>query len=686
MKVCLPLLLAPLLACAQVADRPNVVLMMADDMGMGDTSAYQFFTGNADKVQLYTPQMERLARMGVVFTDGHTPSSRCTATRYGLLTGRYAFRNRMKYWVLFGVQGDPMIEADRPTLATLFKSKGYATAMVGKWHVGLRYSREDGSPAAAWDDADLIRPLAVSPLDHGFDFARYTSRSHGTSGPAADRIGKNKRGDRNTPGQSIGPGHLHGRRSVSANGNGKQLHKEGPDAYVLHKLGSRHSDNALEFLNAHLAGKKSSANPFFLYYACSSNHGPYTPDKAIGDRPVTGSGRLKSGAKTKVRGDYIYENDVALGRLLDYLQKTDDPRRPGQKLLGNTLVIFTSDNGAEIGAKSATGPFRSNKGSAYEGGHRVPFIVAWPEGEVGDGDATTPGRTSGQLVSLQDWFATFSDILGQSLPDLRKGQKGGEDSFSILPALRGRKLPIRPLFHNDHKEVRDNAACAIRLDDPEVGNELFPGQWKLLLDGSFVRYGEVKPLGLFNLAADPKEIGNRLLVPELQPLVQHLCRQAVLHRNSGGHRMAPLAERGKRVVFDWTSRKDAEPGLSIHVTTEGGEPHATAEGLGVVGGTSARVDDGEALLIRFEKDVLLEYAAIRAGQGSCGGFYRVGKGSPLAVYCVDADNDSKDQHSHLSDLGVLRAGEVLRLDSSPHHGAEPPGSWHLQKLAVRVLE
>ena len=252
MKACLILFLFPLLASGQILDRPNVILMMADDMGMGDTSAYQDFTGNDDDDQLHTPQMDRLARMGVRFTDAHTPSSRCTPTRYGLLTGRYPWRNRLKYWVLFGVQGDPMIEADRPTLATLFRSHGYATGMVGKWHLGLRYSRTDGSPAAGWQDADLTKPLADGPADHGFDFCRYTSRSHGTSGPDAGkkgvRAGRNKKGDRNTPEQAIGPGHVHGRVSVSANGNGKQLRKEGPNAYVLHALGSRHSNSALEFV------------------------------------------------------------------------------------------------------------------------------------------------------------------------------------------------------------------------------------------------------------------------------------------------------------------------------------------------------------------------------------------------------------------------------------------------------
>lgn len=182
-----------LTASSFAAEKPNVIFMMADDMGMGDTSAYQDFTGNADDVQVHTPNMERLARMGVRYTDAHTPSSRCSPTRYGLLTGRYPWRNRLKHWVLFGSQGDPMIERDRPTLATMFRSEGYGTAIVGKWHIGLRYQRADGTPAAGWEDADLTKPLFDGPEDHGFDFVRVTSRSHGTSGPDASGAGKGGR-------------------------------------------------------------------------------------------------------------------------------------------------------------------------------------------------------------------------------------------------------------------------------------------------------------------------------------------------------------------------------------------------------------------------------------------------------------------------------------------------------------
>ena len=249
----------------RAADKPNIIFFMADDMGMGDTSAFQDFTGNADNVQLHTPQMERLARMGVRFTDAHTPSSRCTPTRYGLLTGRYPWRSRMKWWVLFGAQGDPMIEADRPTIATMLRDSGYGTGMVGKWHVGLRYRQSNGKPAAGWQDADISQPLHTTPLDHGFDFARFTSRSHGTSGPDAAHRNPAKR---NNPNQSVGPGHIHGRVAIGATKNGKQLVAGGPKAYILKKLGSRHSDHALEFLNGHIQEKGTKSAAFLFILPC----------------------------------------------------------------------------------------------------------------------------------------------------------------------------------------------------------------------------------------------------------------------------------------------------------------------------------------------------------------------------------------------------------------------------------
>ena len=663
--------------CRAEAVKPNIIVMMADDMGIGDTSAYQDLTGNGDDIQIHTPHMERLAAMGVRFVDAHTPSSRCTPTRYALLTGRYAWRNRLKHWVLFGAQGDPMIEADRPTIASMLQENGYATLMVGKWHVGLRYRRSDGTPAAGWDDADLTKPLHTAPVDHGFDFARFTSRSHGTSGPDAaskKRVKKN------------GPGHVHGRIAVGATGKRKTLVRSGPNAYVLSKLGSRHSNNALEFVGNHVASGKTRDRPFFLYYASNSNHGPYTPDREIGGVPVAGAGRTKSGKPVDIRHDFIFENDVALGRLLDWLDATDDPRSPGKKLIDTTLVIFTSDNGAEIKSKVATGPFRSHKGSVYEGGHRVPFIASWPAGGIGKGQTnTTP-------FGLQDLYATFAEIIGAELPDLRAGEKGAEDSHSILAAFRGEALTDRPpLFFNDHSEAsQDRAVSAIRIDLPRVDGKVVDGKWKLFFDASLLRAGEANPNELYNLATDPMERVNLIDDANWQPLVEFMTARAVAHRNCGGHRIAPFAPT-HRIVIDWKggghSAADPDGRLKIAINAVGdGELTESANGLGVTGGISDDVDSSEALLIEFDRDVLVESAAITAGDGVCGGFYQVGDAAPLAIYCVDADNDSRDQSGILSDIGVLKAGKSLRFDSGPHFGVEAPGQWRLSRLVVRVFE
>jgi arylsulfatase A-like enzyme len=676
MKLLLFLPLIPFIVFSQIPDQPNVVLFMADDMGMGDTSAYQFYTKNSDDQQIHTPAMEKLASLGMLFTDAHTPSSRCTPTRYGLLTGRYPWRARMKHWVLFGVQGDPLIEEDRPTLATLFRSQGYATAMVGKWHLGLRFTQTNGKPAAGWEDADLTKDVFDGPCDHGFDYARFTSRSHGTSGPNAGTTGPKTNKNRNTPTQSIGPGHIHNRRIIGATGKGKQLAKAGEKAYDLHSLGSRHSNHAMEFIDQHTRNPKSSINPFFLYYPSNSNHGPYTVDNEIGGKKVKGAGKMVSGESASVRHDYIYENDVALGRLLDFLENTKDPRKPSRKLIENTIVIFTSDNGAEVKTKTATGPVRSNKGSCYEGGHRVPFIVSWPIGKV------KKGEKSNQLIGLQDLYSTFSEILKVPLPDLRKGSKGGEDSFNILPTWKGEKISNRPMFYNDHKESKDGAACAMRLNNPKIAGKIKTGQWKIFFDASLLRQATAKPVELYDLRTDPMETKNRLEDPELKSLIKKLTSIAILHRTVGGHRFVSFAPK-KRIVFDWTKPMPIPAPLTLSISGKGGLPTQKPDGLGIEGKESSRIDKGEGIALRFEQDVLIESIALKAGDGSCGGSLVKGKNSPLAIYCIDADNDANDQKGIISDLGIIKKGERLILDAGPHLGVEQPGSWKLQSLLVR---
>ncbi len=676
----------PWIVFGQFSDRPNVVLFMADDMGMGDSSAYRFLTENSDDQQLHTPAMERLANMGMLFTDAHTPSSRCTPTRYGLLTGRYPWRARMKHWVLFGAQGDPLIEEDRPTLATLFRSCGYATAMVGKWHLGLRYTRSDGSPAAGWEDADLTKEIFDGPCDHGFDYARFTARSHATSGPDAGVTRQKKERNLNTPNQSIGPGHIHNRRIVGATGKGNQLVDQGPEAYDLHSLGSRHSDHALEFISQVLRNRETSFDPFFLFYSSNSNHSPYVADQKIGDQAVKDNARMVSGSPASMRLRYVYENDLALGRLLAYLENTKDPRRPSRKLVDNTLIIFTSDNGAEVQTKTATGPFRSNKGSCYEGGHRVPFIVSWPDGGIGDGIPESPGKTSAQLIGLQDLYATFSNILGKPLPNLREGEKGAEDSYNILPAWEGKTLPTRPMFYNDHKEGENGAACAMRIDDPLVNGEPATGKWKIFFDDSLLRQGTAKPTELFDLSVDPIESENLLADAKLEPLIQRLVSIALSHRKLGGHRFVDFAPE-THFQFDWRRPLPVPAPLTFFISTKGGTGIRDEEGMGIQGKGTDRIEPGEALAIRFQSDVLIESVGLAAGkEGACGGSIRMGKRSPLAIYCTDSDNDSKDQQGVMSDLGILKKGDMLILDPSPYWGVEAAGSWKLESLSLRPFD
>ncbi len=694
-----------LLACAAIAaPKPNIILMMADDMGMGDTSAYQFFTGNGDDVQIHTPSMERLARQGMLFTDAHTPSTRCTATRYGLLTGRYPFRSRLKYFVLFGSQGDPLIEDDRPTLPSMLQSNDYRTAMFGKWHVGLRYTRKDGLPAAGFADVDFTKHIHTGPTDRGFNVAKFTSRSHGTSGPD---VGSTKGLNRNTPDQDIGPGHIDGKNILGATKEGRKTTTKGPHAYDLHKLGSRHSDNAIEFLNSHINQSATQKKPFFVYYPANSNHSPYTPDESIGGKPVAGASRTVAGKPMDKRHDYIYENDVALGRLMDWLEANEDPRNPGHKLSENTIVIFTSDNGAEKPTKVATGPFRSNKGSCYEGGHRVPFIISWPKGDI------DKGAVSKTPIGLQDLYATFADITGTSLPNYANGEKGAEDSTSIWPALKGKPMPNRTLFVNDHKESKQEpAVLTMRLDDPIVNGKPRKGQWKIFFPSDLIKHGTGKATELYDLSKDLKEQNNLINRKQLKPLISHLTKVAQLHRRRGSS--ATNLKIGDRISWNWLSDNN---GHTTHAKASDGQPasklrlpspdkqltltlsgttgsaafnndtfHLNPRGLGLSGGKFKQVENGEAILISFDQDVLIESVGLMAGNGVCGGFVKKGDNAPLAIYCMDADNDSKDQFARISDLGILKKGDFLRLDSSPHHGTEPKGQWRLANLTVHTLD
>ncbi len=484
----------------EVLPAPNIVVFMADDMGMGDTSAYQDYTGNADAVQIHTPELEALARRGVRYTDAHSNSTACTASRYAFLTGRYSWRSRLKGLVAWGPQYDPLIERDRPTVAGFLRDAGYHTAMVGKWHLGLAYRNEAGERADGWSDADLRQPLFDGPTDHGFDYAYLTPRSHKSSAAV---------------------GWIEDRRIVGA----KPDKRRSIEGFRMETTGARNYEVATAFLVEHFESEETREAPFFLWYAAHSNHAPHTPSAEVGGVAVSGQGKMKDGSrppaeevvkKKKVRGvrpnsfervDFVYENDVAVGLLLNYLERTPDPRRPGKPLLDNTLFVFTSDNGSEKGGRESVGPFRGRKAKIQEGGHRIPFLLSWPAGGLGDGKVSTSGVTREGLFGLHDLYATFARILGREL-----SAGAAPDSENVLALLHGEEGAERsPLVL--HGDLVRGPVLALRQ-----------GSWKLVVGRELVEEGELQPQELFDLAKNPLEgrPGNRLEDGEQRERLQRM--------------------------------------------------------------------------------------------------------------------------------------------------------------------
>jgi arylsulfatase A len=430
---------------------PNVVLILADDMGYGDPRCY-----NPDS-KIPTPNIDRLAREGMRFTDAHSPSGVCTPTRYGLLTGRYAWRTRLKRGVLQGY--DPLlIEPGRATIASLLKARGYRTAAFGKWHLGFG----EANPV------DYAKPLRPGPVTVGFDsffgipssldFVPYVfvDDDHPTEQPTAtiaDSASQRDGGQGFWRGGPIAPNFRH--------------------ADVLPKI----TERAVAFLR-----QQSSAKPFFLYFALSAPHTPWLPLPEF---------RGKSGAGPY--GDFAIQADATVGRVL---QALDDA-----KLAQNTLVIYTSDNGGhwlpsdiqQYGHRSNLN-WRGQKSDVWEGGHRVPFLVRWP-GKV------RPGARCDQTACLVDLFATCAAAAGAPVPS-----GAGEDSFDLLPLLTGATdRPVRQsIVHHS--------------GDGLFG--LRAGSWKLvegLGSGGFSppKTGTPTPGGpkgqLYNLTDDPAEQRNLYL-------------------------------------------------------------------------------------------------------------------------------------------------------------------------------
>ena len=411
MRLLLTLLLT---LTASAADRPNIVVILADDYGYGSAGCY-----GADPKLVRTPAIDRLAAEGRRFTDGNTTSSVCSPTRYSLLTGRYCWRTSLTHEVL-GTFSPLHIEPTRVNLASLLKAKGYRTAAVGKWHLG--YGRENEDPK--WR-TDYQAELSPGPLDIGFDYHFGVPSNHGdlTGVYVEDRFVYGLRSGTFPAGMKLaGPAAdsddyqaTYGPEDTE-NGRSKILELDAPrrkKERVMKVL----TDKATAWLEA-----QPKDQPFLLYFTPVAVHNPVTPDKYLAGKSAAGP-----------FGDWIHELDQSVARILATLDKLGATE--------NTLVIFTSDNGGvakpenerllqttaiKAGLK-VNGDVRGGKHDVWEGGFKVPFIARWP-GKV------AAGSTAKQTVSVVDILATTAEIVGAPLP---AKETGAEDSRSFLPVLLG---------------------------------------------------------------------------------------------------------------------------------------------------------------------------------------------------------------------------------------------------------
>ena len=436
--------------------KPNIVIILADDLGYGSVGAY----GAAQNV-VKTPSIDKLAGEGRIFTNAYTPSSVCSPTRYGLLTGRYDWRTGKEYGVL-NVHSSLHIPPDRPTLGSLMKEAGYATAAIGKWHLGYQDTR-----------TDYYQPLTPGPLDLGFDYHWGVPTNHGDiAGVWIENEQVFGMVDRM---EDLPPVERH----PEVNWNGREmLGIPAPyrtDSFEMSVL----TQKAVEWIHA-----RSERKPFFLYFAQSAIHAPHITSPEF--EGTSGGG---------VYGDFIQELDASVGAILQALDSSGFSE--------NTLVLFTSDNGGHpAGGREAidaglkiNGDLRGTKLTVWEGGFKVPYILRWP-GQI------PAGTTSDEIISLVDTYCTLSSLLGEDLPDR---EMAAEDSYDVLPAWMG-------------EEYEGPLRGGVVLTSFEGITALRKGKWKYIegkvpdpdpnwLTGK--RLEEVNEM-LFDLESDPSEQQNLL--------------------------------------------------------------------------------------------------------------------------------------------------------------------------------
>lgn len=451
-------------------EQPNIVFVLADDMGYGDVGVYN----SASKIP--TPHIDRLADQGMRFTDAHAPASVCVPSRYGLITGRHPHRARVDEW-----RERPLTQPNQETIASSLKNRGYTTYMVGKWHLGF----EKG------ENYDCSQPLRGGPVDRGFDHYFgipasldqppyfYIRDNRCVEAPTDTTVGSQSEAEIWTDIQGVfwragnmAPGFRHDE--------------------VL----PRFIEETVSYLNAH--PNDHGQAPFFMYLALAAPHTPWLPPDSL--RGTTGAG---------LYGDFVAQVDGAVGRVMNALDQ--------RGMSENTLFIFASDNGPvwyeedeERFDHRSTHRYRGMKADAWEGGHRVPFIARWP-------DQVPQGTTSNQLLTFTDMLATFTDVAGSALPS------DSTDGYSMRPVLTAERDAIKrdgAVFQSIHYlAVRDGPWKLI----PGLGSGGF------ISTPNTREPGPDEPNGqLYHLGDDPAEQNN--VYDEHPEVVEHLMNRLNQYR------------------------------------------------------------------------------------------------------------------------------------------------------------
>ena len=463
---------------------PNIVILYADDMGYGDLGA-----NNPDS-KIPTPNLDRLSAEGMRFTDGHSSSGICTPSRYALLTGRHHWRD---FHGIVNALGPSVFKKDQLTLPQMLREKGYATACIGKWHLGWNWDaiRKPGTPKKSIQhtDFDWSMPVPDGPLDHGFD--HYFGDTVINFPPYA-WINDNK---------LVDPPDMTFTKNPIKPKEGEWECRPGPgrsdwDFYQILPTLTR---KAVEYITS----RKGSDKPFFLYLPFPSPHAPIIPTDDF-------DGKSKAGPF----GDYVVQTDDACGQVLNAIKEIGAEE--------NTIVIFSADNGPEIYAYArdekynhwSAAPFRGLKRDIYEGGHHVPFVIKWP-------GLTKPGAVSDALISQVDFVATFADFLKYDLP-----RNSAEDSHDFFPFLSGtsEKSPRATIVHNtnpDKYALRHNDWLLI---DTKTGNARpVPKEW---MTKHKVPADNDQPVELYNLKEDITQRHNLAAEhPEIVREMQLLLRK-----------------------------------------------------------------------------------------------------------------------------------------------------------------